>query len=49
LAPEAVWTLKFLFLTWIRGGHAVLQLVEALRYKPEVAGSISDGVIDIFN
>jgi hypothetical protein len=27
---------------------AVVQLVEALRYKPEgIAGSISDGVIDI--
>jgi len=30
------------------GGHAVAQLVEALRYKPEVAGSIPDGVTGIF-
>jgi hypothetical protein len=29
-------------------GHAVAQLFEALRYKPEVAGSIPDGVIGIF-
>ena len=29
---------------------AVVQLVEALRYKPEkVAGSIPDGVIGIFH
>jgi hypothetical protein len=28
--------------------HAVAQLVEALRYKPEVAGSIPDDVIEIF-
>ena len=28
-------------------GHAVVQLVEALRYK--VAGSILDGVIGIFH
>ena len=27
----------------------VPQLVEALRYKPKVMGSISDGVIEIFN
>ena len=30
-------------------GHAVAQLVEALRYKPEVAGLIPDGVIGIFH
>jgi hypothetical protein len=30
-------------------GHAVAQLVEALRYKPEGAGSIPDGVIGIFH
>jgi hypothetical protein len=31
-------------------GHAVSQLVEALRYKPEeVAGSIPDGGIRIFH
>jgi hypothetical protein len=30
-------------------GHAVLQLGEALRYKPEVAVSIPDGVIGIFH
>jgi len=30
-------------------GHAVAQLVEALRYKPKVAGSILDGVIGIFH
>jgi hypothetical protein len=29
--------------------HAVAQLVEALRYKPKVAGSIPDGVIGIFH
>jgi hypothetical protein len=28
-------------------GHAVAQLVEALRYKPKFAGSNLDGVIDI--
>jgi hypothetical protein len=31
----------------VRWGHAVAQLVEALRYKPE--GSIPDGVIGIFH
>jgi len=30
-------------------GHAVAQLVEALRHKPEVAGSIPNGVIRIFH
>ena len=30
-------------------GHAVGQLVEALRYKPEGRGLISDGVIVIFH
>jgi len=30
-------------------GHAVARLVEALRYKPEVAGSIPDGVTGIFH
>jgi hypothetical protein len=30
-------------------GHAVPQFVEALRYKPEVAGSILNGVIEIFH
>jgi len=29
--------------------YAVLLLVEALRYKPKVAGSITDGVIGIFH
>ena len=29
--------------------HAVAQLVEALRYRPKVAGSIPDGVIGIFH
>jgi hypothetical protein len=29
--------------------HAVAQLVEALRYKPKVAGSIPDDVIGIFH
>jgi hypothetical protein len=29
-------------------GHAVAQLVEALRYKPKVARSIPGGVIGIF-
>ena len=28
---------------------AVAQLVEALCYKPEVAGSTSDGAIEIFH
>ena len=27
-------------------GHELAQLVEAQRYKPEVAGPIPDGVID---
>ena len=30
-------------------GHAVAQLVEALRYKSENAGSIPNGVIGIFH
>jgi hypothetical protein len=30
-------------------GHAEALLVEALRYKPKVAGSILDGVIGIFH
>ena len=30
-------------------GHAVVHLVEALRYKPEDTGSILDGVIGIFH
>jgi hypothetical protein len=30
-------------------GNAVAQLVEALCYNPEVAGSISDGVTGIFH
>jgi hypothetical protein len=30
-------------------GHAVAQLVEALRYKSEGRGSIPDGVIGIFH
>ena len=29
-------------------GYAVTQLVKALRYRPEVADSIPDGVIGIF-
>ena len=29
-------------------GYAMAQLVEALRYKPEVAGSIHDEVTGIF-
>jgi hypothetical protein len=29
-------------------GHAVAQLVEALRYNPEGRGLIPDGVIGIF-
>jgi hypothetical protein len=32
-----------------QSGVAVTQLVEALRYKPEVAGSIPDGVTGIFH
>jgi hypothetical protein len=34
---------------FLRSGHAVAQLVEALRYKPKDAVSISDGVIKIFH
>ena len=30
-------------------GHAVAQLVEALRYKPEDPGSIPNGVIGNFS
>ena len=30
-------------------GHAVAQLVEAVRYKLEAAGSIPDGVTAIFH
>jgi hypothetical protein len=30
-------------------GHAVAQLVEALRYKRNVAGSIPDGVTGVFH
>ena len=30
-------------------GHTVAQLVEAQRYKPKVAGSISDGFIGIIH
>jgi len=33
----------------VRTGHAVAQLVEALRYKPEGRSSIPDGVIGIFH
>ena len=29
-------------------GHSVAQLFEALRYMPEVAGSIPDGILGIF-
>jgi hypothetical protein len=29
--------------------RAVTQLVEALQYKPEVVGSIPDGVIVVFH
>ena len=35
--------------TVVELGHAVTQLVEALRYKPEVTGSIPDGVIGVFH
>jgi hypothetical protein len=31
------------------GTQLVAQLVEALRYKPKVVGSISDGVIGFFS
>jgi len=34
---------------YIYGVHAVAQLVEALRYKSEGAGSIPDGVIGFFH
>jgi hypothetical protein len=36
------------FITKLQRGHTVAQLVEALRYKPEVPGSIPDGVIGNF-
>ena len=29
-------------------GHGVAQFVEELRYKPKIAGSIPDGVYEIF-
>jgi hypothetical protein len=32
-----------------RGGHAIAWLVEALRHKPKVVGSIPDEVIEILN
>ena len=32
-----------------KGARRSAQLVEALRYKPKVVGSISDGVIGIFS
>ena len=41
-----MYILKLYYLIW---GHAVAQLVEALRYKSEVAGSIPDGVTGIFH
>jgi hypothetical protein len=47
------------FLEWTRAsfemslfefwGHAVALLVEALRYKPEVRGSVHDEIIKFFN
>jgi len=38
------------FIIYSRMGYGVAQFVEALRYKPEeVAGSIPDNVIGIFN
>jgi hypothetical protein len=30
-------------------GHVVAQLVEALRYKPKIAGSVPVGVIGFFH
>jgi hypothetical protein len=30
-------------------GHAVEQMIEALRYKPKVVGSIPDSVNEIFH
>ena len=33
----------------LEGDHVVVQLVEALRYNPKIAGSIPDGVIGIFH
>jgi len=35
---------KFLFLIFAFRGHAVEQLVEALRYKPEGRGVDPDGI-----
>ena len=37
----------FISILWIYSSY--YQLVEALRYKLEVAGSIPDGVIEIFH
>jgi len=45
LRPDALHSLFFRCVT-IRMGHAVAQLVEVLRYKPE--GRRFDGVIRIF-
>ena len=43
ILPAALWP------THEGGTLLVAQLVEALRYKPEAAGSIPDGVIGIFH
>jgi hypothetical protein len=44
-------TTRIIYYEKVKGteGHAMAQLVEALRYKPEVRGSIPDGVIGIFH
>ena len=39
----------FSFVVWYVGVNATTQLVEALRYKLGVAGSIPDGVVRIFH
>jgi hypothetical protein len=42
------WRILHTYINFDRG-HAVSQLVEALRYKPEGRGFDPDGVIDFFH
>ena len=42
-------TQNFMKILYHKRVHAVAQLVEALRYKPKVAGSIPDGVLGVFH
>ena len=43
-----IWDFKFRYLIVVCG-HTVVHLVEALRYKPKVTGSIPNGVTGIFH